>query len=164
MSYGRGTRTKNPGQWFARQPNYKNVLLVLHEKPATAYDVAETLGMALTTIYKYLTQAHETHAIHIKAWIHPAERGPWRAVYAIGDGVDAEKPKPLPQAKRVEAYLARVKADPAKHAHWVRQRREYRETKKATANMLEGRKFKTKPVRLPDVPIDPLLKALGGYR
>ncbi len=155
---------KNPGQWFTKQPPYLGVLYWLQMgNTGTAYDVAEGTGLSLGCAYKYINHALEIGAIHIIDWIHPAERGPWRSIYAFGPGENVPKPDALPMAKRVQKYQAKIKADPDKLEQWRKQRREYRQRIKGTSKMFEGRKFE-RPLQPVPVVHDELLKALGGMQ
>lgn len=94
----------------------KQVLQLLEEYgPMTGAEIAEMTDMSridASTALLRLNRANSKNPkrIHIIKWVedHHGQRRYPRAVYALGDGSDAKKPKPDPNARKRE-YEARKK-------------------------------------------------------
>lgn len=66
----------------------------------TAKELAETTGLAIATIRDYVNYMHKAGAVYISGWDQD-DCGRYRArQYTLGEGIDAKKPAPAPQAQK----------------------------------------------------------------
>ena len=75
--------------------------------------LALVTGYSRRQILLLLTTHHVRGDLHIAGWARYASAGNWSARYALGAGVDARKPEPIPASVADRRYKARVSKDPA---------------------------------------------------
>lgn len=94
----------------------KQILELLNDGPMTAAEITEALGLTnhhVSSVMGRLVVENSRHPqrVHIKSWVHDhfGQRRYPRALYALGKGSNAKKPKPDPLARKKE-YEARKRS------------------------------------------------------
>jgi hypothetical protein len=81
--------------------------LLRDRKPRTMRQICDELGFVISTVSISMAQLRESHEVHIKAY----DRGPKNcpmAIWVIGRGTDAKKPKPLTQKQLVHSERTKI--------------------------------------------------------
>jgi predicted transcriptional regulator len=90
-----------------------NLLLV----GASNREIAEETGLTPDTVREYTTVLHKKKkAVHIDSWDSDPRGAMTVAVYRLGPGKDAKKPKPRTATQRKQAQRARERALQMIHA------------------------------------------------
>lgn len=76
----------------AEQPIVELIRRDLLTGPATAYDLADTLGLTVRNTRPYLRMMHADKEIHVCDYERKPQ-GPPRKVYAFGNRPDAKQPR-----------------------------------------------------------------------
>lgn len=89
---------------------WKIMFGVLKEECATAYDLAEVVGMSVGSVRRYLNEAKRDRLIYVAHWTRRTARnvGNYMPVYRAGNRPDTPKPAALSWAERQRRYKLRA--------------------------------------------------------
>jgi hypothetical protein len=65
----------------------------LMQSPASNYDLADHTGMHYITVSRLMRMMHARKVVHVAAWVKSPRTRYIERVWALGSGMDAERPK-----------------------------------------------------------------------
>jgi hypothetical protein len=77
---------------------------------ASCREIADETGLTYETVREYFSVLHNKKVIHIDHWDMDPRGAMTVAVYRMGHGKDAKKPKPRTATQRKQAQRARERA------------------------------------------------------
>lgn len=96
----------------AEQPAITLILRMLEESELSAYVLAQRLGIDVRNTRQYMALLHQDRKVHIAAWekagIHG--NGPPVPVWALGKGIDAQRPIAMDRKTQMARFRARSRS------------------------------------------------------
>jgi hypothetical protein len=92
-------------------PNEVLILKLLELRPMDITEVAVKLGIWERPARFRLKALHAAGKVHIDRYERFSPHGPAARMWALGPGVDAPRPKPIPQAQRQRELLHRMRRE-----------------------------------------------------
>lgn len=92
-------------------PNEVLILKLLELRPMDITEVAVKLGIWERPARFRLNALHAAGKIHIARYERFSDHGPAARMWALGPGVDASRPKPIPHTQRQRARVARMRRE-----------------------------------------------------
>lgn len=117
-------------QTFQQTFNWKQIVALLEKGPKTAMEIAETVGLSHTYTLDLLRKSHGRCLIHVYAWTSQFAKGGPARIWALGQGVNARKPRPLTRKQIVKRYRVRMMKDCPEQIDIWRNRQKIREREK----------------------------------
>jgi DNA-binding IclR family transcriptional regulator len=100
-----------------RQDWHYAIVAALIKTPLTIADAAAATGCSLETASRVLKNLRTHGAAHIYAYRRGGAYGIQRAVYRIGEGVEAEEPEAKSRSQRCKEWRAKQKPAPT-YGYW----------------------------------------------
>lgn len=92
---------------------YREVWWALHDHPMTCSQLAEYSGCSLAVVHKAIEGFRQAGVIHVERWAKPFGTGPWTAIWVVGRGQSAAKPKGLGETREIyDPALRKMKGNP----------------------------------------------------
>lgn len=87
--------------------NIPLILRLLMEGPKTIADLAERTGIRYDTVREFVNELHTGGVVYISGWRKLVKQASPSAVWTLGIGLDAPRPKAKTGAQRTQAWHQR---------------------------------------------------------